>query len=280
SNTSKPPRTYNPDRSMNIALPAGAQIEDSLVSGPGGMPVKSAPVPGATPGEYGFVYPIRPGQTTFSVMYRLPYGGKLAFEPKPRYSFQHFAVEVPKSMSLEPASGLLKSMPEKEGVVAVLASNVKPGDDLKFGVSGTGDFPRDQQGGDATADNGSGGAPAANAPRPGGGIGAPEGTPDPLNQYRWWILGGLAAVLAGGAVYVVKRPNGVAAAPASSNGSAAAAVPALRANGSLIEVLKEELFQLEVEQHQGRITAAEYARVKAALDVVIARAVQRVSKPL
>lgn len=278
NNKSTPPRTYNPDRSMKIILPAGAQVEDSLVSGPGGMPIKSAPVPSGTPGEYGFVYPIRPGQTTFSVMYRLPYGGKMSFDPKPQYGFQHFAVEIPKAMALSPASDLLKSMPEKDGVTALLASNVKPGDNLKFGVSGIGDFPRDAQGSDATASGD--GSTADNAPRPGGGIGAPEGTPDPLNKYRWWILGGLAVVLAGGAVYVVKRPsaNGTELKPSANGTSAHVAASADRRATSAMELLKDELFQLEVDQHQGRITRAEYERVKAALDVVIARAVQREAK--
>lgn len=275
NNKSNPPRTYNPDRSMKIILPTGAQVEDSLVSGPGGMPVKSAPVPSGTPGEYGYVYPIRPGQTTFSVMYRLPYGGKTSFDPKPQYGFQHFAVEIPKAMALSPASDLLKTMPEKDGVNSVLASNVKPGDNLKFGVSGIGDFPRDAQGGDSGAAGD--GSAADNAQRPGGGIGAPEGTPDPLNKYRWWILGGLAVVLAGGAVYVVKRPsaNGTELKTSSNGTSAQAAISAGRRSASAMELLKDELFQLEVDQHQGRITRAEYERVKAALDVVIARAVRR-----
>lgn len=280
NNQSNPPRTYNPDLSLKLVLPQGAQVVDSMVSGPGGMPIKSAPVPAGKPGEYGFAYPIRPGATTFSVLYRLPYSGKMSFDPKPQYSFQHFAVEAPKSMNFTPAVESLRTMPEKDGVVALLASNVKAGDTLKFDVAGTGDFPRDQQaggdaaqGGDNSADNGS--------PRPGGGIGQPEGTPDPLNKYRWYILGGLAVVLAGGAVYVVKRPTASAqsnaapatAVPHSSNGSAPRAY-----SGLIIEALKEELFQLEVDQHQGRINKTEYERVKAALDVVIARAIQRGGK--
>lgn len=274
NNGSNPPRTYNPDKTFKLVLPTNAQIEDSLVSGPGGMPVKSAPVPSGTPGQYDFVYPIRPGQTTFSVMYRLPYSGKMAFEPKPQYSFQHFAVEIPKAMTLSPASDLLKSIPEKGGVTAVLASSVKPGDDLKFAVSGVGDFPRDQQGGDANASDSS--PTADNSQRPGGGIGAPEGTPDPLSSYRWWILGGLGLVLAGGAFYVVKRPSATPAPIATSANSSGSHVGTVAAHpSSIIGVLKDELFQLEVEQHQGRINRAEYERVKAALDVVIARALQR-----
>jgi len=278
SNTSKPPRTFmNADQTFKLVLPPNAQLDDSLVSGPGGMPIKSAPVPSGKPGEYAFVYPIRPGQTTFTVLYPLPYSGKFTFTPQPQSRFQHFAVDIPKAMQLKPAGDRFQTMPEKDGVISALMTDAKPGDNLKFEVAGTGDFPRDTQTADANA-----GADATQAPRPGGGIGTPEGTPDPLKQYRWYILGSLAVAMVFGAVYVVKRPTGAAAsaAVASNNGSPtpapanSSAAPAFR-NASLVDVLKEELFQLEVEHHQGQITKAEYDRVKAALDVVIGRAVTR-----
>jgi hypothetical protein len=163
-------------------------------------------------------------------------------------------------------------MPEKDGVVSALVTDAKPGDDLKFEVAGTGDFPRDTQAADE-------GATAGNAaPRPGGGIGTPEGTPDPLHQYRFYILGGIAALLVVGGVYVVKRPvRTPGAAAASSNGSRAPSSPAATASRSsnLLEVLKEELFQLELDHHHGQLSDAEYERVKAALNVVIGRAVTR-----
>jgi len=41
----------------------------------------------------------------------------------------------------------------------------------------------------------------------------------------------------------------------------------------LLEVMKEELFQLELDRQQGRIASDEYERAKAALDETIRRAV-------
>jgi hypothetical protein len=46
----------------------------------------------------------------------------------------------------------------------------------------------------------------------------------------------------------------------------------------LFEVLKEELFQLEVEHKQGRISAEEYNKARAALDQTLERAVKREAK--
>src|SRR4029077_13139542 len=45
----------------------------------------------------------------------------------------------------------------------------------------------------------------------------------------------------------------------------------------LLEALKEEIFQLEVEHKQGRISQQEYERAKAALDQTLERAVKRVA---
>jgi len=43
----------------------------------------------------------------------------------------------------------------------------------------------------------------------------------------------------------------------------------------LFGALKEEIFQLEVEHKQGRISQAEYEKAKAALDHTLERAVKR-----
>jgi hypothetical protein len=45
----------------------------------------------------------------------------------------------------------------------------------------------------------------------------------------------------------------------------------------LLEAMKEELFQLEVERQQGRITEEEYSKAKAALDYTLKRALSRAS---
>jgi hypothetical protein len=43
----------------------------------------------------------------------------------------------------------------------------------------------------------------------------------------------------------------------------------------LLDALKEEIFQLEVEHKQGRISQQEYEKAKAALDQTLERAVRR-----
>ena len=55
---------------------------------------------------------------------------------------------------------------------------------------------------------GGAGNAAATDTRPGGGLGTPldpEGTNDPWAKYKWWILGGLGLLLAGGAGIMLKN---------------------------------------------------------------------------
>jgi hypothetical protein len=54
-----------------------------------------------------------------------------------------------------------------------------------------------------------------------------------------------------------------------------AKAPSTGRSGLLLEALKEELFQLEVEHKQGRISQPEYEKAKAALDQTLERALAR-----
>jgi hypothetical protein len=55
----------------------------------------------------------------------------------------------------------------------------------------------------------------------------------------------------------------------------AAPAPAARPASMLLDALKEELFQLEVERRQGQISQSEYESAKSALDQTLDRALKR-----
>jgi len=83
----------------------------------------------------------------------------------------------------------------------------------------------------------------------------------------------------------MKRQPSTAAAPAASiadpriptHSAAASAAPFVPSTKSamLLEALKEEMFQLELERRQGKIAPAEYEKAKAALDQTLDRALKR-----
>jgi hypothetical protein len=310
-NTSKPPRTQMNERNLEFYIPDGAHIiEDSAsATTENGNPLKSAPVPEGEKNRYSFIFPLRPGLTRFEVAYDLHYTGSANLDAKSLYPLEHFVVMIPKSMQFTAASTSagfkLIDYPNEPDASVQVASNTTLGQNLAFKVSGEGTLEVPQEGGaQGSSDGGQsspGGAAGSGSPqassRPGGGLGPPIDAPDPLQQYRWWILGGIAAALLVGGVYVAVRQQSSARALARQRtGSSASAgmqeeddyEPAetlathtLRPNSAgrptsmLLEGLKEELFQLEVERRQGQISQAEYDKAKSALDQTLERALKR-----
>jgi hypothetical protein len=299
-NTSKPPRTQMNEHNLEFIVPEGAQILESQAMTENGQPVNSAPVPeDDKKTRYAFVFPLRPGTTQFQVAYQLAYTGSANIDPKSIYPLQHFVAIVPKGMQFSAAPGTnFQPMndPQQPDANVQVASGAKLGQSLAFKISGEGTLQAQQEGANAVSD---GGAAAQSESRPGGGLGPPIDAPPPLQKYQWWILGGLAAVLVIGGVYVASRQQsgaragGKASAMAGaedyegaevlvvseveSNGGRAAR-PASSTSSMLLRGLKEELFELEVEHKQGRISQQDYDKAKAALDHTLQRALKRESQ--
>ena len=285
-NTSTPPRTEWSPRTFEITLPPDATIAGTAAQRPTGLPTSVKLDQVGAKGHYAFNFPIQPDEgdkdTLFQLEYTLPYNaGKFTFHPQVSLPTQNVGVLMPKSMSFEAGAGSpFQSVQEDPGVLTYVAKNLTPGKALEFTVSGTGSMPREQQG---AAQQGESGGQAAGTPgnQPGGGIGEPINTPDPLSKYKWWILGGLALLLAAAAAFLLRKPAGTpGAVGAPSQGFAAApAYPAASSpaakNAALLNALKEELFALESEKLSGKVKPEEYAEAKAALETVLKRALKR-----
>ncbi len=284
-NESSPPLTQFSDRPFEFYLPEGAVVEGSAALAPGGMPVQASPVPLGEPNHYAFIFPIRPGETRFQITYKLPYSGSLKFSPRVMMPTDTIAVMMPKSMTFRPGpSAPYTPVTEETTAQTYVARGVAPSQALDFTVSGTGQMPRDTgaagaagesgpASADASAQAGAGGAAgtAASDTRPGGGLGTPldpEGTNDPWAKYKWWILGGLGLVLAVGAGVMLR--NGPAPVASAVGVGATAA-----GSDSLLAAMKEELFALETDRLKGKLTESEYVEQKAALEVVLRRALAR-----
>ena len=291
SNQSQPPRTVADDKgTFEVVLPDGAELESVQAKGPGGQPIAVEAPATSQKNHYAISYPLRPGETEFQVAYHVPYSGEASFSPKPSAEVQHFVVMTPKGMTFTAKNPQqFQTMPDPSGATVMVATNVKPGQDLSFRVSGAGVFQEEGQSAQAggSAGGAMGGQPAAgNDNRPGGGLGAPSDAPDPLHDYRVYILGAFALVLVMGGFYAVSKSNArrqPAVAAAGSAGPAAAdfadymepAAPSRDRNALLLEAMKEELFQLEVDRQQGTISPEEYTKAKAALDETMKRALAR-----
>jgi hypothetical protein len=283
-NTSSPPLTQWSEHSFEIVLPAEAVVNGAGGQRPNGLPTSVKLDPDGPKGHYSFNFPIQPDDgdkdTLFQLAYHVPYsGGKFTFKAQVTLPADNLAVLLPKSMTFTAGSGTaFKSVPEDPGVQTFVAKNATPGKPVEFTISGNGSIPREQQGAPA-GDSGAPGA-SASAPgnQPGGGIGNPIGTPDPLSKYKGWILGGLALLLVVAAAFLLRKPAGLlatgAAADAGTGAYPAFGSPAAK-HTALLNALKEELFALESEKISGTIAPEEYTQVKAALETVLRRALKR-----
>jgi hypothetical protein len=296
NNASSPAKTQMNDHNFEFYVPAGAKIEQVQARAPNGQPISAEAAPQADKNRYAINFPLRPGETQFQVEFTLPYSGEIKFDPKPLYAAEHLVVVLPKTMQFtaaNPPSFQSMQDPSQGDSQVEVAQHTKPGQAIAFTLRGNGviteppgetasgaaqqqDQQQDQQPPQSQGrDN-----------RPGGGLGVPIDAPDALQQYRWPILGGFAVLLAiGGWVVTKRQPATAVAATSAASGSpsaalrptapvSAASTPVAKSS-MLLEALKEELFQLEIEKKQGKITPADYEKARAALDQTLERALKR-----
>lgn len=299
-NTSSPPRTqYNPAHGFEVVLPPDAIVDGTAARRPTGLPTSTNLKPAGAKGHFTFDFPIQPDEgdknTLFQISYHVPYSsGTYTFKPEVLLPTENVAFLLPKSIAFKGPG--FTPIQQDPGIQTLLAKNVQPGQELTATISGNGSMPREAQGqqqpepgSQDTSTPGSG---------PGGGIGQPINTPDPLSKYKWWILGALVLLLAAAAGFLLRKPAGatatagsapappidlpplgrrsaVASTPAAHPVTYTAPDPAQSHSASLLSVLKEELFAIESEKLSGTISAADYGEQKAALETVLKRALSR-----
>ncbi len=304
-NLSSPPVTQWSPKGFEIVLPPDAEVNGAGAQRPGGLPTSVNVTPTGEKGHFIFNFPIQPDNgdkdTMLQISYDLPYSaGQYTFHAQASLPTDDLAVLLPKSMTFTGGvGGQFQSINDDPTVQTYLLKNEPVGKTVAFTVSGTGNIPREAQNGQQQAADNS--AADGNGGQPGGGIGAPIDTPDPLSKYKWWILGGLGLLLAAAAAFLLRKPVGVPAMAAAGGGfagpevspvaypaptrqapmgaaSAFAAQTAPEArNAALLNALKEELFALESEKIAGTLAPNEYDVTKAALETVLRRALKRSS---
>jgi hypothetical protein len=285
NNASNPPRTRMHGNNFEFFLPDGAVIDRGIATTAGGQPVNSSPVPVEEKNRYGFVFPLRPGETELQVVFHMAYRGELSVDPDSLYGTEHFVVMVPKTMLFTAAPGLVfQAMedPRQSDALVRVMSNTRAGQPLRFTISGTGmlrDPGDDSLGaphpvGEETV------APPARDSSQQGGLSSTKVGSDSPERNRWYVLGGIFIVLlAGLGFYLVRRtrPAAVFRSGDPDRKRAHPPSPAVKSSNSsdlLLDRLKNELFQLEVKHQQGRISAREYKRARAALDQALDRAIK------
>jgi len=225
-NLSSPQLTQWSPKGFEIVLPQDAEVNGARAQRPGGLPTSVNVVPTGVKGRFTFNFPIQPDSgdkdTMLQINYDLPYtAGKYTFQSLAIIPTDNLAVLLPKSMTFEhEAAEHFQAINEDPAVQTFLLKNAPIGKPVAFTVSGTGSMPREAQNGQQPANGNS--AATGNGGQPGGGIGNPIDTPDPLSKYKWWILAGLGLLLAAAAAFLLRRPPGTPALAVAGDGSGGA----------------------------------------------------------
>jgi hypothetical protein len=290
-NTSQPPAAFfRTDGNFEFAIPENAAIGQVSTTSSTGMAVNQASIDKGK-GRFAIAYPFRPGQTNVRLSYELPYTNNSgALKLPTTYPGAKLLVVVPPGVTVAGAG--LVAAGEEQGMMVFTHDPLPAKGILSVSLSGVPTAPP------AGADQGQGGAQEGNSRQAQG----PEviAAPSRLNDFKWYIFGGLAALFAMGALLLSRKqivvPAGegneyAAPAPAKPPKSAAAkskkspptAAPTSAANVSAqidqhvtvtMESLKEQIFRLELRRQAGTISEEDYAREKARFDQLLRDLVQ------
>jgi protein involved in polysaccharide export with SLBB domain len=270
-NDSSPPLTQAGERTFEVYLPTHAKIDSVLAASSGkmGVRISATPVPGE-PGHFTVNFPLRPGATKFAFNYDLPYDGHATFRTRRLYPVQQLAVMIPPTMKFSSRSPAFQVLPTGNSNYQVQAANrVNAGEGPEFEISGAGALPALQ----ARAQPPPEAASTVASPAPqrvnASGTVAGSGLSAPVSRRKWWVLGvGGFLVLGAGGLWLWRGERLSASASLVAEGVGPG-------SACSSEVLKEELFRLEIDRLHGTISGEEYDSARQALEGTIKRALAR-----
>ncbi|HZD93558.1 MAG TPA: hypothetical protein VE133_04845, partial [Candidatus Sulfotelmatobacter sp.] len=267
TNASRPPVAQAGPRNFVFSMPPKATLDSFMVKKSGAVWVNVAPsrIPGQKD-HYAVDFPLRPGETLFKFAYHLPYDGRATVHLKPAYPIMSFAVGYPPSMSFKAANpraysnvGLAQGLQLEQAVSKPVVREAPA-----FEISGMGAAPPVATEAQSVPSPSRAPAPPVANPRPAPAASSPASLNESQNA-RWIILTGIVVLLAAVIFGIWQRRKIARTTTPASAGQGA----------SLVDALKEELFELETEKLRGAISAEQYDSAKQALNVSIPRAVAR-----
>ena len=249
-NASSPPVTQAGPQAFEFFLPTNAKLDTVLAAAPEGMAVLvSARLLDGESGRWAVDFPIRPGKTKFAVNYYLPYAGHIALAPRITFPERQFAVMLPGGMTFSGGSPEYHELPAGNSEFKVAAlKDVLPGALATFQLSGFGTLPP------------IGESSAAHTTRPASAIaGVADSSRLTLTQTLVRVV--LPTFLIFLALVIVLGWQ-----DRRSDALRLASAPPASPRAASPDVLKQELWHLEVKRLQGSITAEDYRSARRRLD--------------
>jgi hypothetical protein len=273
TNNSNPPAAYfKQDGNFDFTVPDGAELGPVSTVGPSGMPVTQGTIDKGK-GHYSISYAFQPGQNGVRLSYLVPYGGNQAKLRLPsNFDAQRVLLVIPPTMQI--SSPGFNAAGTEQGFNVFSKDTVKAGTTVDVSVSGTAPPPAEANASSASSDQVNGRDPA-----PGPTI---ETSPARLDDQKWILLGGLAAIFAVGIGLLVRQQVLVVApVPAEGPTTGAKGKKAQRAAAkekappvpsaaqitekvtkevdANLESLKDTLLRIELRRQAGTMSDEEYA---------------------
>ena len=288
-NDSQPPYAYfRTEGNFDFAIPENGAMGQVTTTANMGMSVNQATID-KVKGRFAIAYPFRPGQTNVRLSYELPYTNNSAALKLPAiYAGSKLLVVVPPGVTV--TGDGLTSAGQEQGMLVFTHDPLAAKAALSVSLSGVGSPP-------PTA-----GAQGQESGQEGNSRTGPEVTaaPSRLDDFKWYLFGGLAALFAMGAILLTRkqvvlaegsvdddegpaRPKAAkptppakpkkaqpapTAAPTNSNSSKAAAMIDQQVSVSM-DSLKDQIFRLELRRQAGTISEEDYASEKARVEKLL-----------
>jgi hypothetical protein len=291
--TQPPVAFFHPNGSFVFALPDGAQLSQVSASGSAGMPVVQGTIDKGKNLE-AIDFPFRPGESNVRISYKVSYAGNaIKIRISSPYAVERLAVFAPPGLQI--SGDGFSPAGQEQGFNAYLRESVAANTPVIVSVSGTAPMPAESARAGGGTPSGAGGGdgsqnPSVNSRIDSAGDGASvtaTAIPARLDSLKWILVGGFALVFALGFVFLLRRPQIVAAGGAAATDVAVSesAIPKREARstpapdaavadvdrevrGSLDE-LKDRLFRLELRRQAGTISEEDYSRERQRIDITL-----------
>jgi hypothetical protein len=287
-NNSNPPVAYfRREGNFDFAIPEKATLQQVSTISSLGVAVPQASIDKGK-GRYAIAYPFRPGETNIRLSYELAYPGNAATLKLPAAcAGLKILVVAPPGVTV--SGDGLKPAGQEQGMMVYTHDPLAAKASLTVLLSGVGN----PQAADAGGAQGQQGGQEGNSRTESENI---QAVPGRLDDLKWPLMIGLAALFALGAIMLSRKQVVVAEGPAAElkdapvtprKASAKAAKPALAtaaapsaaSPSSVAEVnaqvsasldsLKDAIFRLELRKQAGTISEEEYARERARVEKLL-----------
>jgi hypothetical protein len=264
-NQTHPPEAYyRADGTFTFSIPEGAQLNQVAVAGPAGMPVVQGTIDKGK-NTSAIAYAFRPGESTVRLSYEMPYpSNEATVHTLSPYAFDRVLIIVPPPVQVLSAG--FQPAGTEQGYNVYARDHVAAGAALDIAVSGAGSVASSNGVGGAGQEAAEAQNPSVNS-RAGEAEESSQVLPGRLEDVKWILVGGFAALFALGVVYLWKKPQQAAVVSQPNSASEPKHVPQPPAISDVdrevrysLDEIKENLFRLELRKQAGTISEEEYAR--------------------